>query len=245
MNVMLLVFTILLLIGSVLVSQNQPDAYAARPGVGNTCFWYKVHPGDTLNHIARSNRTTVQRLAYANNLHNASLIFIGQNLCIPYATYKGRSPAPGRGGGVFANGYVPWFAYSELEWSTSGEVGALLRQAANRYGLSANLLLAISWQESGWKQHVISRDGGIGAMQIMPYTAMGINTMTRARRNPYKLWDNINLGAVYLRTLWVHFHGDLVKVISAYNEGGWNVVHLGIFNWRYVNNVLTMMRRMS
>ena len=242
-NVVLLVFTMLLLLGSVLVSQNQSDAYAANPGVGNACLWYKIRSGDTLGRIARSNRLTIQTLAYANNIRNSNLIFTGHNLCIPYA--KGTSPTRGQGGsGVLANGYVLWFAYSALGWSTRGEVSALLRQAAAHYGLPANLLLAISWQESTWNQHVIARDGGIGAMQIMPYTAMVLNAMTGVRRDPYKLWDNINLGALFLRTLWVYFRGNLIKVISAYNEGGWNVVHRGILNWGYVNNVITLMRRM-
>jgi soluble lytic murein transglycosylase-like protein len=113
--------------------------------------------------------------------------------------------------------------------------------AAN-YGLPANLVLAIAWQESGWTQHVIARDGGIGVMQLMPYTAMGINAGTGIRRDPYKLWDNLNLGATYLHWLWINFHGNLAKVISAYNEGGWAVIHRGIFNWSYVNNVMYLMR---
>jgi len=119
----------------------------------------------------------------------------------------------------------------------------MLRLVAARYSLPANLLLAIAWQESGWYQHVIAWDGGIGVMQLMPYTAMGINAGTGMRRDPYRLWDNINLGATYLSWLWRDFHGYLAKVISAYNEGGWAVIHRGIFNWRYVRNVLYLMRR--
>ena len=52
----------------------------------------------------------------------------------------------------------------------------------------------------------------------------------------------VNLGDTYLYWLYHNFHGNLVKVISAYNEGGWAVIHRGIFNWRYVNNVLYLMR---
>ena len=80
-------------------------------------------------------------------------------------------------------------------------------------------------------------------MQLMPYTAAGLSIMAGSYHDPYRLQDNINLGALYLHTLWVNFHGNLPRVISAYNEGGWNVVHRGIFNWRYVNNVLALMHR--
>jgi hypothetical protein len=80
-------------------------------------------------------------------------------------------------------------------------------------------------------------------MQLMPRTASGLNAQAHAHYNPYKLADNIALGAIYLHSLWRGLHGNLTKVISAYNEGGWNVVHRGIFNWRYVNNVKALMRR--
>ena len=137
---------------------------------------------------------------------------------------------------------MSWYDYSALDWSTRAQVQSLLHGAAADFGLPANLLLAIAWQESGWYQHVIAWDGGSGVMQIMPYTAVSINIGTGIRRDPYHLWDNIMLGAQYLRWLWNGFHGNLSELISGYNEGGWNVIHRGIFNWRYVNNVLSLMR---
>ncbi|GER86119.1 hypothetical protein KDW_02810 [Dictyobacter vulcani] len=119
----------------------------------------------------------------------------------------------------------------------------MLCNAAARYGLPQSLMLAIAWQESGWNQHVIAQDGGIGMMQIMPYTAQGLNRQVNGHYDPYKLQDNIELGAIYLRSLWHGFHGNKTQIISAYNEGGWNVQHRGIFNWRYVNSVHALMRR--
>ena len=101
-----------------------------------------------------------------------------------------------------------------------------------------NLLLAIAWQESGWKQHVIARDGGIGVMQVMPTTASWINQVTGKYRDPYKLWDNLNISATYLSWLWQQFGGNWAQIISAYNEGGYAVAHRGIYNWSYVNNVI-------
>ena len=120
---------------------------------------------------------------------------------------------------------MTWYAYNALDWSSRYQVSSILHQVAYRYGLPANLLMAIAWQESGWNQHVIAWDGGIGI-----------------RRNPYHLYDNINLGATYLSWLYHNFRGNLYNTISAYNEGGWAVIHRGIFNWHYVNNVLSLMR---
>jgi LysM repeat protein len=240
-QVILLVFTALLLCSSLIVSHNQPTAHAANPGPGNACSWYTVHWGDTLTNIARSHNTTVWTLAQVNYIRNINLIFVAQQLCIPYRV--GGSSSSGGTAGVLSNGTVRWYAYNALDWSNRSQVNYLLHQAAARYGLPANLLMAIAWQESGWYQHVIAWDGGIGVMQLMPYTAKDINDSTGIRRDPYRLVDNINLGATYLSWLYHNFHGNLYQTISGYNEGGWAVIHRGIFNWRYVNNVLALMRQ--
>ncbi len=240
-HVVLLVFTVLLLYSSFAIANNRPAVLAANPGAGNACSWYRVRWSDTLTSIARSHGSTIWTLASVNNIRNINLIFVGQQICIPYRAGSSALNTGG-GGGLQANGVVLWYDHSALQWSTRPQVAALLRQAAAHFGLPANLLLAIAWQESGWYQHVIAWDGGIGVMQLMPYTAMGINAGTGIRRNPYLLVDNIYLGATYLYWLWHNFGGNLVKTISGYNEGGWAVIHRGIFNWRYVNNVLALMR---
>lgn len=245
-NMFLIICTVLLLCGSMLVSQSQQTAQAAAsPGAGNACKWYTVRGGDTLSAIAWSYHTTIWVLAQVNHIANVNLIFVRQQLCIPYhvgGSSNGGGTGSSTSNGLYPNGTVRWYAYDALQWSTQGEVVSQLKGIAVRYHLPLNLLLAIAWQESGWTQHVIARDGGIGVMQIMPYTAQAINAGTGIHRDPYKLWDNLNMGATYLSWLWQNFHGNLVDVISAYNEGGWNVMHIGIFNWRYVDSVLYLMR---
>ncbi len=242
-NVILLVCSAVLLFSSFVVSQDQRSAQAANPGPGNGCNWYTVHGGDTLSAIAWRFNTNYWTLAQVNGIRNVNLIFVNQQLCIPYRVGSGGNSGGGRSSnGLLANGTVLWYAYGALQWSSRGQVEALLRRAAAIYGLPAKLVLAIAWQESGWNQHVVAWDGGIGVMQLMPYTAMGLNIQTGIRRDPYHLWDNILLGTTYLRSLWNGFHGNLVDIISGYNEGGWAVIHRGIFNWRYVNNVLSLMR---
>ncbi|HTI13553.1 MAG TPA: transglycosylase SLT domain-containing protein [Dictyobacter sp.] len=235
----LLIFTVLLLLGSFLPFQQSQPAQAANPGYGKVCRWHRVAIGDTLNRISTSYRVNIWTLARANRIHNINLIYAGHSICVPVKRHARSYGASG----LLPNGQVRWYAYNALEWSTSSQASRLLRQAAARYGLPANLLLAIAWQESGWRQHVISRDGGIGLMQIMPYTALVLNKQTGIRHDPYKLWDNIELGAFYLYQLWRSYHGNITYVVSAYNEGGWNVQHRGIFNWRYVNNVRALMYR--
>lgn len=243
-NMFLIICTILLMGGSMLISHLQVARAAASPGAGNACKWYAVRAGDTLNAIAWSYHTTIWVLAQVNHIANVNLIFVNQQICIPYRVSGNSSggSSTSTSSGLYPNGTVRWYAYDALQWSTQSEVVSQLHLISARYRLPLNLLLAIAWQESGWTEHVIARDGGIGVMQLMPYTAQSINAGTGVRRDPYKLWDNLNLGATYLSWLWQNFHGNLADVISAYNEGGWNVMHVGIFNWSYVNSVLYLMR---
>lgn len=233
----LIVLSVLLLCASIAAYGLQNGLLAGRNSA-DSCGWYTVESGDTLTNIARHYHITISTLARANAIHNLNLIFVGQRVCIPH---HGQASASS---GV-TNGKVRWYAYDALEWSNRSQVRQMLYQVAARHHLPARLLLAIAWQESGWTQHVIAWDGGIGVMQLMPYTAMSINAGIGQQLDPYSLEDNLDLGATYLQWLWDSFDGNLPQVISAYNEGGWAVRHRGIFNWHYVNNVLALMKNLE
>ena len=228
----------LLLCASMAVYSLQTSLLAGHRNA-DACTWHTVEVGDTLTTIANLYHTTISTLVRANAIRDINLIFVDQRICIPS---RGSSSSSA---GVTANGTVRWYDYNALNWSNRAQVRNLLYQVAANHHLPPRLLLAIAWQESGWTQHVIAWDGGIGVMQLMPYTAMGLNSGLGQRLDPYSLWDNLNLGATYLEWLWRGFNGNLPEVISAYNEGGWAVRHQGIFNWSYVNNVLALMNNLS
>ena len=223
------------------ISLYQHEAYAAGQGANYHCTYYTIRPGDTLSGIAAARHVNMLTLARVNNIFNVNLIFAARSLCLPQ-TGRGslRWSTTRQNRGILSNGTVRWYAYDALEGSNAYQVDTLLRRAAAFYGLSANLVIAIARQESGFRQHVIAQDGGIGVMQLMPSTASWINTMTGTERDPYKLHDNIFMGVFYIRMLGDTFHWNTVKLISAYNEGPWAVAHQGVMNWNYVNNVLSM-----
>src|SRR5437660_4034298 len=145
----LLVVTVVLLLGSTVVSQSTPTARATNPGPGNSCSWYRVHYGDTLGRIAVSYHTTIWTLAHANNIRNVNLIFAGQSLCVPYSSGHSTTSASHRtgagsssagisvksSGGLLYNGYVRWYDYQALEWSSPSQVPSLLRSAALLHSL--------------------------------------------------------------------------------------------------------------
>lgn len=72
---------------SLKIPSNQPTA---QPSNKSTSFTYLVQPGEYLALIAVRYGTTIQAIAYANNLPNDWMIYAGQRLTIP-TTY---SPAP-------------------------------------------------------------------------------------------------------------------------------------------------------
>lgn len=208
------------------------QTFAADPGPGRECKWYTVQFGETLSHISLRTGIPIATIANANYLLNPNLVLYGQQICLPQAIEEG---------GLQEDGGVRWYAYEALENSYHTQVEDLLRESAEAYGLPDSLVLAVAWQESGWQQHVIAKDGGIGVMQLMPYTATTLNKVTGITRDPYKLTDNIGLGVCYLSRLWNYYNGDLDKVISAYNEGASNLDRYGIFNHKYVQSVRALM----
>jgi LysM repeat protein len=238
----LLILITTLLAGFVLSSSYPQKVHAARQKTEAHCVQYTVRRGDTLSAIAEKGHIDVLTLARANGIANRNIIFAAHVLCLPPPTRVAVEQKSGEYvTSIVARGNVRWYAYDALERSTYQQVDALLRRAAAYYGLPVNLVLAIARQESGLRQHVIASDGGIGVMQVMPYTALAINRMTGIVRNPYKVQDNIFLGAFYLRMLGDSFHGNMSEIISAYNEGPWAVAHQGIFNWHYVDSVMAML----
>jgi len=94
------------------------------------------------------------------------------------------------------------------------ELGRHVREAAERYNLSVELLLAVMEVESNYNPRAVSHKGAVGLMQLMPQTS-----------SEMYVWDatdpkaNIEGGARYLRILANLYGGDLSRTLAAYNAG--------------------------
>jgi soluble lytic murein transglycosylase-like protein len=115
---------------------------------------------------------------------------------------------------------------------------AYLLEAARLYQLPVELLRAVMRVESDFDPNVVSVDGAMGLMQLMPSTAdkMGVT-------DPYDPRQNILGGARFLRILANQWKGDLVLTVASYNAGPGAVMrHRGVPPFgetrRYVNRVL-------
>ena len=73
------------------------DSASATVTASSGCVaWHTVRPGDNLSRISRWYGVSVWQIAQVNGIHNPSLIFVGQVLCIP-SSYVPPGPGPGPG----------------------------------------------------------------------------------------------------------------------------------------------------
>jgi soluble lytic murein transglycosylase-like protein len=85
---------------------------------------------------------------------------------------------------------------------------------AKRYRLDPALLRAVIKAESDFRQHVVSKKGAVGLMQLTPDTAATLRVA-----NVYDSIENIRGGAKQLRHLLNIYQGDLSLALAAYNAG--------------------------
>jgi Rod binding domain-containing protein len=90
----------------------------------------------------------------------------------------------------------------------------LVREAAERNGVSANLLKAVIAAESAGQADARSSKNAKGVMQLIDTTAamMGVQNVWDPR-------DNINGGAKYLGQMIHRFGGDIQRAVASYNAG--------------------------
>lgn len=168
--------------------------------------YYKVHVGDTLDGIAAAHHVTGAQIARANNLQFPYIVRLGRRLLVPAPFFKSVDDRAT----TYATTYRRPFAY---------EIEAILNQQADRVGVDRTLLKAIAWRESAW-QMVDATDGGIGVMQLMPYTV----TWLRRQYIPgswsaHSVIDNIHAGAVLLHIYSLIYGGNERAIVMAYHGG--------------------------
>ncbi len=192
---------------------------------------YRVVRGDTPALIATHCRAWTRELVRLNRLTRRTL-HPGDHLRVPVVL----SVLPTRSHTPRHPGLPPEHHPSKAR------VKAAITAAAKRHGVPRSLALAIAWQESGWQQHVRSRKGAIGAMQVMPGTGRWLSDYTGRTLHIRRLHDNTEAGVLLLKIL--TRLAPPRQAIAGYYQGLRSVRHRGMYTdtVRYVRSVRALQR---
>ena len=109
-----------------------------------------------------------------------------------------------------------------------------------------SLAAAISWQESGFNNAMVSSANARGVMQIMPGTWAWVQSSLASRAlSPSSPQDNVHAGSLYLAHLLRQTGGDEALATAAYYQGLSSVRRIGMLpeTRQYVNNVIALRSR--
>lgn len=119
-------------------------------------------------------------------------------------------------------------SFGETFRSAAGRLGvpesmdAIFEEAAEKYNVPLNLLMAVGKAESGFNADAVSSAGAQGVMQLMPSTAAALGV-----DNAFDARSNIMGGAKYLSQKLQQYNGDIDLTLASYNAGSGNVEKYG------------------
>ena len=217
--------------------------------------YHRVVTGDTLSGIATRYGVSQASVARANNLPSSNIVRLGATLVIP----GGRSGSTSGGSTASSSNTFAGRTYSSSVVGAAAHNRALLARRnlpsqsgmrdiiaakARANGVDPALALAVSYQESGWNQRVVSVANAVGAMQVIPATTEWISGVVGRRLNPLDPHDNATTGVVLLRILRQSAANER-QAIAGYYQGLRSVRERGMYpdTRRYVDNVLALKAR--
>jgi LysM repeat protein len=186
-----------------------------------------VRSGESLSSIARHYGTTVRKLARLNHLEPAHFLLIGTRLRVPHVKHVTATRVAVRTQSV-------------------ASVRQLLDHWAAHYGVSAHLVRALAWMESGYNNHLVSSVGARGIMQLLPTTFHFAETSLIGHHVTHNANGNVRAGVAYLSHLLRDFHGNERLALAGWYQGERAVRSHGVYkvSKTFVKDVLSLSKRM-
>ena len=221
---------------------------AARAAVTITTL--TVRSGDTLSAIALRHGVSQASLMKANNLSARSILQIGQTLNVVTPVKKVADSSNTFAGRTYPDQVVRAASVNRAYLAghsapSRTQTKAMIASTATRHGLDPRLALAISWQESGWNQRLVSVANAIGTMQVIPSSGVWASELAGRRLNLLNTQDNITAGMVILRSL-TRSARSQEEAIAGYYQGLGSVQKNGMYpdTKQYVKSILAIKSQM-
>lgn len=106
--------------------------------------------------------------------------------------------------------------------NTSADLIKYIYIVSSKHKIEPELIHAVIYVESAYKQYAKSKAGAIGLMQLMPATAKRMGVM-----DIYDPAENIEGGVKYLSQLIKMFDNNIELALAAYNAGEQSVIRYG------------------
>ena len=192
------------------------------PGMPTT---HEVAPGETLSEIAARYGLSVIALAEANGIADVHHIRAGEPLALPSGSSGGGAP-----GGAGAADDISRFPARLRSSPARLALVPRFEHWAAASDVPVDLLMAMTWLESGWQNDVVSPVGAVGIGQLMPDTVSWLQDIVIGEPlDPDDPDDNIRMSARYLRWLLDRTGGDPATALAGYYQGLGAVRTSGVF----------------
>ena len=226
------------------------------PVVRRVAVVHTAHTGDSLWKLAHRYRTTIPALVKANGLRT-TVIQPGQRLRVGTRTVvvrKGSGPTATASNTFAGRTYSAAVvdaaagnrsALARRDLPSRDGMRRLITRTAQQYGVPAELALAVSWQESGWRQDRVSVANAIGAMQVVPTTGAWVSQVLGRRLDLLDPHDNVTAGVVLLQILLRQANER--DSVAGYYQGLASVRRNGLFadTKQYVASVAAIKSRLG
>jgi LysM repeat protein len=240
--------------GETLQLPGGPKKQAPATSAGRGRVKYVVKSGDTIGGIARRYHVSQAYLLSVNAMKSSDKIFIGKAILVPVPVPKA-TPSKKKRNDTFAGRKYADHVVDAADKNRAtlksrklpgrGQIRSMIISTSKRYGVDPELALAISWQESGWKQRVVSPANAIGAMQVIPSTGRYAAGIVGRKLDLLKPQDNITAGVVLLEMLTGAAKLDIA--VAGYYQGLGGVRRNGMYadTKQYVKSVLQIKTRLE